>query len=254
MNAKRLIAYLILNVIVSASATFGVMYFWDKSHPVASAPCASAEATPLAASLPAAVVLPSATAPSPATATPAIHVVQGGETLGALAQRYNVTLEALMQANGLTDPNVLQVGQTLLIPASGSEPAPAAPGTPGALPTNAAEPPLPTATRDPNAPLSQLTIREVKASGNLAEEAVVIANTGGPVDLAGWTLRDEAGHLYTFPALTLFEGGAVALHTSAGSDTVTDLYWGLTEAIWASGRQALLSDAGGNLHTRFTVP
>src|SRR5512140_1663989 len=119
MNAKRLIAYLILNVIVSASATFGVMYFWDKSHSVASAPCTSAEATPLAASLQAAVVLPSATAPSPATATPAIHVVQRGETLGALAQRYNVTLEALMQANGLTDPNVLQVGQTLLIPASG---------------------------------------------------------------------------------------------------------------------------------------
>jgi len=254
MNAKRLIAYLILNVIVSALATFGVMYFWDKSHPVASAPCASVEATPLAASLPAAVVLPSGTAPSPATATPAIHVVQSGETLGALAQRYNVTLEALMQANGLTDPNILQVGQTLLIPASGSEPAAAAPGTPGALPTNAAEPPLPTATRDPNVPLSQLTIREVKASGNLAEEAVVIANTGGPVDLAGWTLRDEAGHLYTFPALTLFEGGAVALHTGAGSDTVTDLYWGLTEPIWASGRQALLSDAGGNLHTRFTVP
>ena len=255
MNAKRLIVYLILNVIVSASMTAGVMYLWDKAHPVVSAPCAGVGATPVAAgSVPAAAILPSPTALSPATVTPAVHVVQSGETLGALAQRYGVSIEALMQANGLTDPNVLQVGQTLMIPISGSAAVPASPGAPEALPTNAAQPPLPTATRDPNAPLSQLSIREVSSPGNLAEEAVVIANQGGPVDLAGWTLRDEAGHLYTFPALTLFESGAVTLHTGAGSDTVTDLYWGLTAPIWASGQQALLSDAGGNLHTRFTVP
>ena len=88
----------------------------------------------------------------------------------------------------------------------------------------------------------------------MAEEALVIANQGGPVDLNGWTLRDEAGHVYTFPALTLFEGGAVTVHTAAGADTVIDLHWGLTVPVWASGRQVLLSDAGGNLHSRFTVP
>jgi hypothetical protein len=74
------------------------------------------------------------------------------------------------------------------------------------------------------------------------------------VDLAGWTLRDESGNLYTFPALTLFEGGAVTLHTSAGEDTVTDLYWGQPAAVWASGKNALLSNPGGNLHARLTVP
>jgi hypothetical protein len=94
----------------------------------------------------------------------------------------------------------------------------------------------------------------VQSPGALANETLVIANQGGPVNLAGWTLRDEAGHLYIFPALTLFEGGAVSLHTAAGADTVTDLYWGLAETVWATGRQALLSDAGGNLLTRFTVP
>jgi LysM repeat protein len=253
MNAKRLIVYLILNVIVSASMTAGVMWLWDKAHPVIPAPCLGSEATPAAASL-LATGLPSPAAFSPATVTPATHVVQSGETLGGIAQRYNVSIEALMAANNLSDPNVLHVGQTLVIPNSGYAPTPVAPGTPGALPTNAAEPPRPTATRDPNAPLSQLSIREVKSPGTLADEALVIANQGGPVDLAGWTLRDEAGQLYTFPALTLFEGGAVTLHTAAGSDSVTDLYWGLTVPVWASGRQALLSDAGGNLHTRFTVP
>jgi LysM repeat protein len=253
MNAKRLIVYLILNVIVSASMTVAVMWIWDKTHPVVPAPCIGAEATSVAASLPP-TREPSAATPALATVTPATYVVQSGETLGAIAQRYNVSVEALMAANNLSDPNLLHVGQTLVIPSSGYAPTPVPPGTPGALPTNAAEPPRPTATRDPNAPLSQLSIREVKSPGTLADEALVIANQGGPVDLAGWTLRDEAGQLYTFPALTLFEGGAVTLHTAAGSDTVTDLYWGLTTPLWASGRQALLSDASGNLHTRFTVP
>jgi len=253
MNAKRLVVYLILNVIVSGSMTLGVMWLWDKTHPAVSAPCIGTAAAPALASLPT-TPLPSPSELAPATVTPVVHVVQSGETLGAIAQRYSVSVEELMRANNLSDPNVLNVGQTLVIPGSNSAPAPEPPGTPGALPTNAAEPPRPTATRDPNAPLSQLTIREVKSPGALPDEALVIANGGGPVDLAGWTIRDEAGHLYTFPALTLFEGGAVTLHTAAGTDTVTDLYWGLTEPVWASGRQALLSDAGGNLHTRFTVP
>jgi LysM repeat protein len=253
MNAKRLIVYLILNVIVSASMTAGVMWLWDKTHPVVPAPCIGVEPTSALASVPTgSAALPSA--PSPATATPFVYVVQSGETLGGIAQRYSVSVEALMTANNLSDPNLLHVGQALVIPSSDYAPTPVPPGTPGALPTNAAQPPRPTATRDPNAPLSQLSIREVKSPGTLADEALVIANQGGPVDLAGWTIRDEAGHLYAFPALTLFEGGAVTLHTAAGSDTVTDLYWGLTEAVWASGRQALLSDAAGNLHTRFIVP
>jgi len=253
MNAKRLVAYLILNVIVSGSMTLGVMWLWDKTHPAVSAPCIGAAAAPAVASLPT-TPLPSPTESGPPTITPVVYVVQSGETLGGIAQRYNVSVDDLMTANNLSDPNVLHVGQTLVIPGSGYAPTPVPPGTPGALPTNAAEPPRPTATRNPNAPLSQLSIREVKSPGALADEALVIANQGGPVDLSGWTIRDEAGHLYTFPALTLFESGAVTLHTAAGSDTVTDLYWGLTEPVWASGRQALLSDAGGNLRTRFTVP
>ena len=44
------------------------------------------------------------------------YVVQSGDTLGSIAQTYGVGLEALMQANGLIDANVLEVGQTLVIP------------------------------------------------------------------------------------------------------------------------------------------
>jgi len=48
---------------------------------------------------------------------PGQHIVQAGDTLGTIAQQYGVSLEALMQANGLADANLLSVGQELTIPA-----------------------------------------------------------------------------------------------------------------------------------------
>lgn len=48
----------------------------------------------------------------------AVHVVQPGDTLLALALRYGVTLEALVRANNLSNPDRLIVGQRLVIPVS----------------------------------------------------------------------------------------------------------------------------------------
>jgi len=48
---------------------------------------------------------------------PSQYVVQAGDTLGTIAQKYGVSLQALMQANGLSDADVLSVDQTLTIPA-----------------------------------------------------------------------------------------------------------------------------------------
>jgi murein DD-endopeptidase MepM/ murein hydrolase activator NlpD len=50
------------------------------------------------------------------TPTGPIYIVQAGETLTAIAQRFNVTVDALMAANNLTNPNVLAEGQQLVIP------------------------------------------------------------------------------------------------------------------------------------------
>jgi murein DD-endopeptidase MepM/ murein hydrolase activator NlpD len=44
------------------------------------------------------------------------YIVQSGDTLGTIAETYGVGLESLMEANNLSDANVLEVGQTLLIP------------------------------------------------------------------------------------------------------------------------------------------
>jgi len=45
------------------------------------------------------------------------YVVQSGDTLGSIAARFSVSVEALMAANGLTDADMLYVGSTLNIPA-----------------------------------------------------------------------------------------------------------------------------------------
>lgn len=46
------------------------------------------------------------------------YTVQAGDTLTAIAFAYDVTLEELADANGLTDPYVIYIGQVLCIPAS----------------------------------------------------------------------------------------------------------------------------------------
>jgi LasA protease len=45
------------------------------------------------------------------------YEVQGGDTLGSIAQKYGISIEALMQANNITDANLLNVGMTLNVPA-----------------------------------------------------------------------------------------------------------------------------------------
>ncbi len=53
-------------------------------------------------------------APSP---TPAgLYIVQPGDTLSELAIRFGTTVADIMAANGLTDPDSLQIGQPLIIP------------------------------------------------------------------------------------------------------------------------------------------
>lgn len=51
--------------------------------------------------------------PSPQTV---VHVVQPGETLARIALRYNTTVWAIAQANDLSNPNIIRVGQRLVIP------------------------------------------------------------------------------------------------------------------------------------------
>lgn len=53
-----------------------------------------------------------------------LYIVQAGDTLGSIAQGYGITLDALMQANGLSEASVLFVGMTLNIPPVETDPNP----------------------------------------------------------------------------------------------------------------------------------
>lgn len=70
------------------------------------------------------------------TPTPAgLYKVQDGDTLGAIAEQFGTSVEEVMAANGITDPNAVQAGQLLIIPSliSGTLPlGTAVAGTPGA--------------------------------------------------------------------------------------------------------------------------
>jgi len=54
--------------------------------------------------------------PSPERAAAKTHIVRRGETLRGLARRYGVTIQALRQANGLTERETLKTGIALRIP------------------------------------------------------------------------------------------------------------------------------------------
>lgn len=56
---------------------------------------------------------------------PEQYQIQAGDTLGQIANRYGVSLEQLVEANLITDPNRVEVGQVLVIPV----PTPLGPGS-----------------------------------------------------------------------------------------------------------------------------
>jgi LysM repeat protein len=81
------------------------------------APGASAGTSPASASPLASVV------PSPA-ATLLVYVVKRGDQLARIANSFGVTLQAIEAANGITNPNLIVPGQTLVIPAPVASPSP----------------------------------------------------------------------------------------------------------------------------------
>jgi len=73
------------------------------------------------------VLLVGSTSPllgSPERQSSTVHVVQWGETLSIIAGRYGVTVNAIVSANGISNPNYIYAGQSLVIP-GGSAPSPA---------------------------------------------------------------------------------------------------------------------------------
>ncbi len=182
-----------------------------------------------------------AVVPSPTRRTTAItYVVKPGDTLSLIAANFNISTAALMQANGITNPNVVAVGQSLIIPPADLTAPPLfnTPGTPVASPV-------------PILKISAI-VRSSSPQSAIGEVAI-IQNIGSRVNLKGWTLVDLQGNLYVFPDFVLESGASVRVHTEAGLDTATDLYWGRTTPVWDANDTATLKSRNGVVIDSYTV-
>jgi LysM repeat protein len=257
MSFRRMLPFLLLNIIVSAAVVLAILYWWDNRK---EEQAVITTATAVAAAPPSlgvtATSAPLSTDTPEADDGPLIHVVKAGETLGSLAQFYEVSLDDLMTVNELTDPNIISVGQQLIIPIGGIPTATPPPEDPSE--SNEVELlPTPIATE---APLTggevDVQITAVTGVSSLAEEIVQLTNFGGrQIALMDWKLADADGFVYTFGQVTLFgDGAAVQIHTEKGQDGPADLYWGLETPIWEPGERVTLLDDEGNVQTTFDIP
>jgi LysM repeat protein len=82
--------------------------------------------TPTVLIQPTQIVQPTAVVePTTEPAAPLEHTVAEGETLGTIAEQFGVTVEAIVAANEIENPDFIAVGDVLVIPAP--EPEAAAP-------------------------------------------------------------------------------------------------------------------------------
>ena len=256
------------NAIVSLIISLTVVFVWDT---VIRTPAAMPSpviidmdtATPT-------VALPTATF-TPGPGLPTVYRIRPGDTLLTIAAQFGVTVEEIMAANDLTDPDRIQAGQELIIPTGGlAEPTPTptrvtnTPEPPSPEPTDTPEPtPTPQSSTVTPTPLPvtppatepKVVIREILGAGVLTKEAVFIFNSGRAVHMENWTLTDAQDNAYTFPNLFLATGGSVRIHSRSGSNSATDLYWGRDAPMWGEpGDVATLRDESGLVIDTFELP
>jgi len=243
MQWKRLILFLLINIFVSVITTLTVLTLWDRTHrpempdPVAALPD---------------LMIPTATRVAPVAESQVAllpYQVGAGETLGEIALAYDISVEELLELNGLTDPDAIGTGATIFVPdpdglvsidethsiISEGE---VNPGD-SANPTDA----------------GQVEIVAVIGAGDLASERVRLRSLAEEsLDLSGWRLQDDDGLEYIFPTIKLFGDGEVHIYSSVGVDNVIALYWNAPRPVWESGEKVTLLDNTGKIQATYTVP
>ena len=274
---KRLFYYLIINVFVSACTVITVLTLWQRYQPeipflgdinplalitplspeslfsdyLSSVETIEPTSTPVQAT-----AIPSEEQPVETPMTEMAYTVQTGDTLGAIAVKFNITVAEITDVNEIDNPDALEVGQVLIIRRPLINPATQTPLTPREMEAEFdITTPEPTSPPPPTPGGSRVIIDSVIAAGDLASERIFLKRVGtGELHLKGWQLVSESGETFDFPQLTLFENGAVFIYTKEGQTTAVALYWALDHSVWESGEKVVLLDDHGEEHATYQIP
>ncbi|MGH2460772.1 MAG: lamin tail domain-containing protein [Chloroflexota bacterium] len=89
------------------------------------------------------------------------------------------------------------------------------------------------------------------------DQIVCIVNQGKTdVTIGGWEIRNTIGRTYFFPkGFVLAAGKSVRLHTGAGTNSSTDLYWNYQfKPVFDAEDQLSLVDDGSVVISQYTTP
>ena len=143
-----------------------------------------------------------------AAATSTTHVVSSGETLAVIAGQYGTTVDALASANGLTNPNLIRIGQQILVAAV---PPPATPApAPAAVPAGTT-----------HTVVAGDTLASIASTYGTTVETIAAANgmTATSVIYVGTILQLTASPQVVAPVAT----ASVAIHTVAAGESLANV-------------------------------
>ena len=147
--------------------------------------------------------------PGSTTIASATHVVTAGETLAGIAGKYGASIDSLVTANGLTNPNLIRVGQQILITSN---------PTPGAAPAPVTSTPAPVAPGATHLVAAGETLASIAAQHGTTVEVVAAANgiTDPSMIYVGTTLQ-LTGSAFVAAAAT---NPSPAVHTVAPGENL----------------------------------
>ena len=146
------------------------------------------------------------TNPAPTSAEQTVYVVQSGDSLWKIAESYGITVDALVEANGISRDDVIRPGQELVIPVPGqalptplprsSTPTPTSlPATPTAVPPTSTPGPTSSApsTRPPpaTAPPDRIVASAIGLDASVVPVGWKTVEENGQ-EVAEWEVADYA--------------------------------------------------------------
>lgn len=111
--------------------------------------------------------------------------------------------------------------------------------------------PIPTIAPTATTPPANVQITLIvynPAGDDVQGEYVRLENKGGVTAVMdGWTLSDDDGQVFTFPAFSLAAGASVQIWTKGGANNTSNLYWGRSWSVWTNTGDVAYLRSGGTL-------